>query len=83
MRSRGGSILNAPEGGGNPRLPYKTQQLYQSLTVFPLEFPGRHGGLKSRRLISKDTLAEKGYFAYWEEFSLTCPARETSSGYDS
>jgi hypothetical protein len=77
MRSRGGSILNTPEGEGNPRLPYKTQQLYQSLTVFPLEFPGRHGGMKSSRLLSKDTLAEEDYFAHWAAFSLTSSARET------
>jgi hypothetical protein len=35
MKSRGDGISNTQEGAGNPRLPFKTHQLYQSLTAFP------------------------------------------------
>jgi hypothetical protein len=39
MKSRGVNFPKDPEGEGNPRLPFKTSQLYQNLIVFRLEFP--------------------------------------------
>jgi hypothetical protein len=53
MKSRGVVIPNTPEGEGNPRLPYKTQQLYQSLLAFPLEFPDAGAANNLEALLSQ------------------------------